>query len=177
MEKLYKNAKKAIEGTLFLVKPMEIDRSLFEKNKLIGDANREWIGEIIREAFEEFDNEHEKYGAQFYIFIPEKKWEGYIKVQTLKNYAKKCGGRVTDWVEWALQQAQRILNGESWEVVCDGIVLSPKIVMILWKKRRYRVVGNLCLHYAVFPLYEVDRSGYYSYNKIKNVVPSITLRI
>ena len=49
MEILYKITQRPAEGKLFEVKPLEIDRSKFEKP--MSDRNREWTRRVIQDAF------------------------------------------------------------------------------------------------------------------------------
>lgn len=128
------------EGMLFEVNPLGIDRSKFEKP--MSNRRQEWTRQIIQEAFAEVDKHPEKYASEFYTLIPEKKWNGYKTVAELKAYANDLGGQMADWVEQALEWAQRIFNGESWETICNNVDTANWYRVILWKNGYYRLFGG-----------------------------------
>ena len=146
------------EGKIFEVNPLEIDRSKFEKP--MSDQNQEWTRQIIQEAFAEVDKNPEKYALPFYTLIPKKKWSGYKTVAELKAYANDLGGLMADWVQQALEWAQRLLNGESWEAICNNADTANWYRMILWKNGYYRLVGGSRRRDNNYPASVVRISGY-----------------
>ncbi len=128
------------EGKLFEVNPLGMDRSRFKKPR--EDLRQEWTRKIIQEAFAEVDKQHEKYASPFYTLIPKKNWDDYKPVVGLKEYAKDLGGLMADWVEQALEWAQRISNGESWKTICNDIDTANCYRMIVWKNGCTRLVGG-----------------------------------
>lgn len=121
---VFKNGREVVqtstEGKWFEVNPLGIDRSLFEKP--ISDEKQEWVRQIILKAFIELDKHPEKYSSTFYTQFAEKDEYGR-KIETqdeCMEYANYLGGRLADWVEEALQWAQRFTNGETWEDVNDN---------------------------------------------------------
>lgn len=105
------------EGKLFEVNPQTIDRSLFQKERNI--AEQEKTRRLIQKAFAEVEKHPEKYASRFYTLIPVKNWYGRKSVAELKAYAIELGGLMADWVEQALEWAQRISNGETWFAICN----------------------------------------------------------
>ena len=162
------------EGKLFEVKPLGIDRSKFEKPK--SNNQQEWTRKIINKAFTEVDKNPEKYAYVFYTLIPEKKWNGYKTVKELKEYANELGGLMADWVEQALEWAQRIFNGESWEAICNNADTANWYRMISWNDGSYRLVGGSRNSINDFPASDVSSGGYHSNSRIYITVPLVVLK-
>ena len=137
-----KVAQTPIEGKLFEVNPLGIDRSNFETP--MSDRQQEWTRQIIQEAFAKVDKHPEKYASPFYTLIPEKKWNGYKTVTELEVYANSFRGLMADWVEQALEWAQRICNGESWKAVCNNADTANWYRLVVWKNGYHRLVGGSC---------------------------------
>jgi len=162
------------EGKLFEVNPLRIDRSNFEKP--MRDQRQEGTRQIIQEAFAEVDKHPEKYASAFYTLIPEEKWDGYKTVEELKAYANDLGGLMADWVEQALEWAQRIFNGESWETICNNADTADWYRLIRWKNGYYRRVGGSRDNYDCVPASVVGDHDYYSYDIFFSTVPLIVLK-
>lgn len=111
-----KVAQKPTEDEWFEVKPYTIDQQLFKKKRK--DEQQEATRQLILKAFVEMKNDSEKYGINFRTMIPKQEW-AYKTVAQLKEMARRLGGHNADWVEQALEWAQRIANGESWEAICN----------------------------------------------------------
>ena len=110
-------AQKPTEGKWFRVNPMEIDQEFFKKCRL-KDIRQKETRIIILRAFEEVNGNPQKYGRPFFTMIPKKTWESKTVAELMK-YAKEKGDHIADWVEQAMEWAQRIHNGESWETLCN----------------------------------------------------------
>lgn len=162
------------EEKLFEVNPLGIDRSKFEKS--MSDQQQEWTRQIIQEAFAEVDKHPEKYASAFYTLIPEKKWYGYKTVAELKAYANDLGGQMADWVEQALEWAQRIFNGESWEAICNNADTANWYRIILWKNGYYRLVGGSRDDYNDNPASCVLNYDYLSNNGLSLTVPLVVFK-
>ena len=161
------------EGKLFEVNPLGIDRSKFEKP--MSNRKQEWTRQIIQKAFAEVDKHPEKYASAFYTLMPEKKWNGLKTVAELNAYANDLDGQMADWVEQALEWAQRLFNGESWETICNNADTANWYRVILWKNGCYRLVGgsrNININY---PASDVGNRGYYSNDRIIGAVPLVVL--
>lgn len=163
------------EGKLFEVNPLEIDRSDFAGQKK--DMRQEETRQIIQDAFKEVDKHPEKYASSFYTMIPEKYWNGYKDVEYMNLYSKMLGGLTADWVEQALEWAQRIHNGESWETICNNADTARWYRIILWKNGYYRLVGGSCLYKTdIIPAADVDVSGCHVATCYGNTVPLVVIK-
>lgn len=166
--------KSPTEGKFFEVNPLGIDRSKFEKP--MRNKRQEWTRQIIQEAFAEVDKHPEKYASAFYTLIPEKKWDGYKTVAELKAYANDLGGLMADWVEQALEWAQRIFNGESWEAICNNADTAKWYRMIVWKNGCARLVGgSRDDDYDILASFVLDHD-YNSCSRIYSTVPLVVLK-
>ena len=162
------------EGKLFEVNPLGIDRSKFEKP--MSNRKQEWTRQIIQKAFAEVDKHPEKYASAFYTLMPEKKWNGYKTVAELKAYANDLDGQMADWVEQALEWAQRLFNGESWETICNNADTANWYRVILWKNGCYRLVGGSRNYNVLNPASDVFDYDYGSFNCIYDTVPLVVLK-
>ena len=162
------------EGKLFEVNPLGIDRSKFEKP--MSNRKQEWTRQIIQEAFAEVDKHPEKYASAFYTLMPEKKWNGLKTVAELNAYANDLDGQMADWVEQALEWAQRLFNGESWETICNNADTANWYRVILWKNGCYRLVGGSRNYNVLNPASDVFDYDYGPFNCIYDTVPLVVLK-
>lgn len=58
-------------------------------------------------------------------------WKNVVE---LKEEAKNQGGHMANWIEQALEWAQRIDNGESWETICNEPDKNKHYRMIIGEK-------------------------------------------
>lgn len=175
MEILYKITQRPAEGKLFEVKPLEIDRSKFEKP--MSDRNREWTRRVIQDAFAQVDKYPEKYASPFYTLIPEKNWYGYKTVVELHEYANDLGGHMADWVEQALEWAQRIFNGESLTSFFDIADTANWYRLIRWKEMgAYRLVGGARYCDNFYPASNVHYYSSLPNFEIASTVPLVVIR-
>lgn len=114
-----------------------INRSLFEEKR--EDQKQEMTRLLILEAFAEADK-NPAYAA-FSTVIPKKTWEVKTAGQ-LDKISQDWGGHTADWREQALEFAQRISNGESWEDICNKADTLDWYRMVWWKNGRMRLVGG-----------------------------------
>ena len=162
------------EGQPFEINPLGIDRSGFEKP--MKDQRQERTRQIIQEAFAEVDKYPEKYASPFYTLIPKKKWNDYKTVAELKKYANDIGGMMADWVEQALEWAQRISNGESWEIICNNADTANWYRMIVWKYGYARLVGGSRNYNYGIPASGVCGLDSFSFFRIRSTVPLVVLK-
>lgn len=134
-----KVAQKPTEDEWFEVKPQAIDQKLFEKKRK--DTRQEKTRQLILEAFAEMKNNPEKYGKNFKTMMPKRDWESKTVAQ-LKEMACKLGDHNADWVEQALEWAQRIVNGESWKSICNDADTANWYRLVIWKDGYARLVGG-----------------------------------
>ena len=103
-------------GEWFEVKPQHINQDIFKHERV--DKTQERTRKHILEALEEMNKHPEQYGKNFKIMIPRKFWESKT-VKELKEIANALGERTADFTEQCLEWAQRLSNGEPWEVLCN----------------------------------------------------------
>lgn len=161
-----------VEGKLFVVKPVKINRSLFSEER--DNEEQEKLRKLILQAFDRLDNEPKKYRRTFYTFKPEKTWVEPQTVCQLRKMACKMGDHLTDWVEFALEQAQRIHNGESWESICNIPDTLNYNRLIVWKDGSYRIVGGSVKKGDIKSPSYIFGFGYESNCVLESVVPSVT---
>lgn len=175
LELLYEIAQTPTEGKLFEVRPLEIDRRGYFGEPL-SDKMQEKTRQIINEAFAELDKQPQKYASPFYTLIPEKKWKGHRTVAELKAYARDLDGEMADWVEQALEWAQRIYNGEAWNAICNNVDTANWRRVIVWKNRYCRIVGSTRFLYDEFPASDVYNKNVMLTDLVDYAVPLITFR-
>lgn len=164
------------EGKWFEVRPAEIDQRLFSEKK--SNKMQERTRQLILLAFAEMKN-NSKYARPFKTLIPEKTW--YAKyVCELKKIACNLGDHMADWVEQALEWAQRIANGETWEAVCNDPDTANWYRLIEWKDgytRRVggRRVGGSRKNNHKYPASDVDSNDHYPNTRFADTVPLVVL--
>ena len=129
------------EGECFLVNPSAINKELFEKCR--DNPRQEKTRMIILEAFDKLEKEPQKYGKTFKTFMPMKTWDSKSPNEQ-KELASKLGDHIADWVEQALEWAQRITNGESWESICNEPDSANWFRFFIGEKGFPRIVGGAC---------------------------------
>lgn len=169
---IYEETQIPNEGKMFEVNPLQIDRSLFAKPK---KGWEEWTRNIILEAFAEIDKNPERYSASFYTLIPAKTWIGFKTVTELEAYAKDAGDHMADWVEQALEWAQRISNGESWEVICDKPDTACWKRLVIWKNNHCRLVGDSRYSTTSYPATDLG-NGCASDTRLYHTVPLVVIK-
>ena len=170
----YDVAQNPTEGMLFEVNPLRIDRSKFKKTMI--DWKQEETRQIIQEAFAEVDKYPEKYASAFYTLIPAKKWNDFKTVAELNQMARELGKHNADWVEQALEWAQRICNGETWEAICNNSDRANCYRVILWKNGYYRLVGGSSNNNDDHPASYVSNVSYSLSFRIVYTVPLVVLK-
>lgn len=126
------------EGEVFEVNPLTIDQKLFTQPR--HNLNQEKTRQLILDAFEQI-RKFPKRAKAFKTFVPPKTWE-YKKVSEIKKIASQIGDHNADWVEQALEWAQRISNGEPWENVCNKYDTAKWYRLVIWKNKYSRLVGG-----------------------------------
>ena len=160
------------EDDWFEVNPQTINQSLFKKNRK--DERQERTRKLILEAFAEVKSSPEKYGRKFKTMMPKKTWTSKT-VAELKQLACEFGNHNADWVEQALEWAQRICNGESWEAVCNNADTANWYRLVVWKNGYARLVGGSRSDGNVYPASDVGGNDYYSLDRIVGTVPLVVL--
>lgn len=132
-------AKRPKEGKWFEVKPNAIDQKLFEEER--EDPKQEKTRQLILEAFAELNHHPQRYGRNFKTMFPKKTWEHAV-VRQVQDMATQLGDHLADWVEQALEWAQRISNGETWETLCNYRDRAKWERMVVWKGGHLKIVGG-----------------------------------
>lgn len=171
-QKEHKTMQKPTEGKCFEVNPKAINQNLFSKKR--EDPMQEQTRQIILEAFVKISEEPEKYGRPFKTMIPEKTWS-FKMVEELKKIANNLGDHMADWVEQALEWAQRIANGETWEAVCNEADIENWYRLVVWKNGYTRLVGGASEYDNSYPASAVDFVDYYSNDRLGFTVPLVIL--
>lgn len=127
------------EGKWFRVDPKTIKRQLFEEERV--NAYEEHTRELIVRAFQEVDANPMKYARAFKTMFPARKWE-LCKPKTLRAMAKMKGGHLANWVEQALEWAQRISNGETWAAICIDPDAARNFRIVEWERGFVRLIGG-----------------------------------
>ena len=98
------------KGEVFKVEPLAINQNLFKDKR--EDSMQEETRQLILRAFEEAKKET-RYTRPFSTMVPGQTL-GFKNVRDLKHLARESGAYIADWVEQALELAQRIHNGQAW---------------------------------------------------------------
>lgn len=160
------------EDQWFEVNPQTINQSLFKKKRK--DERQERTRKLILEAFAEVKSSPEKYGRKFKTMMPKKTWTSKT-VAELKQLACEFGNHNADWVEQALEWAQRICNGESWEAVCNNADTANWYRLVVWKNGYARLVGGSRHNSDYYPASDVYNYDYYFGDGFNSTVPLVVL--
>lgn len=160
------------EDQWFEVNPQTINQSLFKKKRK--DERQERTRKLILEAFAEVKSSPEKYGRKFKTMMPKKTWTSKT-VAELKQLACEFGNHNADWVEQALEWAQRICNGESWEAVCNNADTANWYRLVVWKNGYARLVGGSRNNLDCHPASDVNCYVYCSDGRFYYTVPLVVL--
>lgn len=172
--KTYQVADTPTEGKGFKVDHKAIDQKLFQKKR--EDSRQENTRQIILEALEEVKNNPEKYAESFETLMPEKTWSSKT-VDELEELSVKFGGYDGDWVEQALEWAQRISNGESWKKVCNDFDTANWYRLVKWKNGEYKLVGgSRKMGISRKPASNVFMTVCSPNSSLSNAVPFVVLR-
>ena len=169
-DKSFAVAQRTAEENWLEVNPLAIDQTLFKEKRK--DKKQEETRRLILEAFEELKNNPEEYGKNFKTMMPEKTWKE-VTVRQLKELACKLGDHMANWVEQALEWAQRIANGESWEDVCNERDTANWYRAVIWKSSYTVIVGGSARDRS--PSSFVSIYGYRDYEYIRCTVPLVVL--
>lgn len=171
-QKEHKTMQKPTEGKCFEVNPKAINQNLFSKKRK--DSMQEQTRQIILEAFTKLSEEPEKYGRPFKTMIPKKTWSSK-NVKELKEIANNLGDHMADWVEQALEWAQRIANGDTWEAVCNKADTENCYRLVIWKNGYTRLVGGARKYIDLVPASDVSVNNCGSFARLDYAVPLVVL--
>lgn len=159
------------EGKWFKVDPLAIDQNLFKEKRK--NSVQERTRQIILQAFEKV-KWYSEYARSFKTMMPPKKWASKT-VKELKDMACKLGDHNANWVEQALEWAQRIHNGETWEDICNKQDTANWYRIVIWDNVRYVcLVGGSCKLRDMRPAVEVVFHNHYcDRDVISKSVPAV----
>jgi len=160
-----------MEGKWFKVEPLTIDQNLFKEKRK--NPSQERTRQLILEAFEEM-KKNLKYAKSFKTMILEKTWSSK-NVGELKELASKFGDHNADWVEQALEWAQRIANGEAWKDICNKADTANWYRLVIWKNGCARLVGGSREDYVNSPASDISGSTFFDLSFIIRAVPLVVL--
>ena len=172
-KKVPEDMKKPKEGEWFKVNPLLINQGLFQAKR--NDFWQERARLLILDAFKEAEK-NAKYSKPFKTMVPKEDWPETTTIGRLKNLMFERGYQLADWVELALEWAQRIDNGELWEDICNRPDTSNCCRLIAWKDGTSRLAGS-CESKKAYchPQASLEDRIYYDYSSIGNVVPLIVI--
>ena len=170
MKSEQKIAQVPTRGKWFEVKPLSIDQKLFETKRK--DIRQETTRQLILEAFAEMKEKPEKYGKNFKTMMRKKTWSSKTVAQ-LKEVASNLGDHNADWVEQALEWAQRIANGESWETICNYKDTAKYYRLVVWKNGYVRLVGGSTNNHDYNPASRVGDIDCYDDHGLYSTVPLV----
>lgn len=156
------------EGLWFEVNPKAINQKLFQEERK--DSNQEETRQLILEAFAELKDHPKKYGRVFETMILRKEG-GSEKVGDLKKMACKFGDHNINWVEQALEWAQRISNGEPWENICNKRDTANWYRLVVWKDAHSKFIGGSTRCESNKPATNVNKYDLEDNNVIDHTVP------
>lgn len=159
-----------IECKCFTVSHMTINYSLFQQVR--DDYEQEKTRRTIVRAFEEVKNNPSKYTKPFTIIIPKKTWSEKT-VWELQELAQDIGDHVADWIEQALEWAQRITNGETWKSICNMPDDAKWYRLVIWKNGYVRIVGGSTEHNNPNPASDVGCDDCNMGDVLANSVPCV----
>ena len=140
-------AQSPTEEKWFEVDPNIISQNLFKQKRV--DKKQEAVRQMIIAAIAEMQL-NPKYQKTFKTLMPRKTWSSKTVMQ-LAIEAKERGDEMATWIHQALEWAQRITNGESWEEVCNAPDTTNWYRLIFWKNGCARLVGGSITDRNNFP--------------------------
>lgn len=163
---------KPTEGKWFKVNPKSINRALFDNKR--SDREQERVRKLILEAFAEVDR-NLKYQEPFEILVPVRT-KGFYFEKDVKDFAIKIGDSQTNWIEQALEWAQRISNGESWQSLCNVPDYNQWFRLIIGKNNKSWFVGGCCDCNISKPTTHISAIINYFESRLWACVPSVVRR-
>ena len=124
--------------------------------------------------FAEMKESPEKYGKNFKTMISKKAWSTKTYRQ-LSKMASNLSDHNADWVEQALEWAQRIANGESWEAICNDKDTADWYRLVVWKEGNALLVGGSVHDDSDSSASNVDDYGYLDGSSLYDAVPLVVL--
>lgn len=158
----------------FEVRPEDITASRFQMVRK--DPLQEQMRKTILEALAKVKKHPKRYGKTFWTLRPTKTCE-WRTVSELVKFAKTRGDRIANWVEQALEWAQRIQNGETWEAICNKSDTEEWYRLVKWKEGypQYVIVGGSRKSARSLPAAYVQACDYFSDRTLCYTIPLIVV--
>lgn len=157
-------------GVPFPVNPNGINPSDFQEARK--DFAQEETRKIILEALDEVKKNPWRYGKPFWTLRPKKTWVSKTVCELVELACAK-GDHNANGVEWALELAQRIKNGESWETICNEPDTANWYSLVEWKNCDFRIVGGSRKNNDNYPAAEVFYHSYVLEYTLDDTVPLV----
>ena len=94
-------------------------------------------------------------------------------VGEFKKEASQLGGHIADWVEQALEWAQRIANGETWKSICNDPDTANWYRLVTWQDGYFRIVGGSCNSDYNYSASSVNCNNFWSNDILVYTVPLV----
>ena len=151
------------------VNPITIDESIFEMGEKGYYSHEEYIMQLIQKAFIEMKKDLRRYARPFEIVTPAELEPVYTE-EKMVALAEQYGDHLADWVEQALEFAQKIANGEDIFNKSDD---SKWFRAISWQDGHVCLVGGseeFNNHDCASAIHEFHVNSFY---QLHNAVPAI----
>ena len=178
--KTFELFEKPTEGKCFKVDPIEIVKKeiLFLQPRI--DKKQDIARRRILKAINEVKKNPYKYGEVFYLLIPKKEWvyrgKTHKTIEEQNMFAESLGGFTSNWVTEPLVWAQRIINGESWETLCNEPDTLKWYRIVIWENSEAKLVGGASEINDYGSASAIRSYIYYSKGRLNGAVPSIILK-
>jgi len=106
--------------------------------------------------------------------VPEEE-VGFKSVKYFVERSTQIGDHMANWVEQALEWAQRIANGEAWKDICNKADTANWYRLVIWKNGCARLVGGSREDYVNSPASDISGSTFFDLSFIIRAVPLVVL--
>ena len=162
-----------VEGKWFNVNPQEIDKNLFKSSR--SDFKQEKTRQLILEALAQAEEEP-IYNQPFKTYMTFENWSLKSIIKFRNSTSKYEKEYLADWVEQALEWAQRINNGDTWENLCNSPDQAYWSRTIIWKNGYLRLIGGSFQEKNSCPATDVGFKDLTSKYELYALVPLIATR-
>ncbi len=160
-----------VEGKWFLVNPAKLDFNFLDAPRR--NTKEEETRILITDAMHELEKYPEKYNSPFRTLVPICKVSTAKVINDFRRFSQNSGDGIADWVHQALEWAQRINNGESWNDICIKPDRMRCYRLIEWKNGFIRFVGGTNLGSFKCAATAVGKTDWKMKDKVFYAVPLI----
>lgn len=162
--------RKPIEAKWFEVDPACLNLRLFMSPR--NHVKQEETRLLILDAIKILEESPEKYGKPFKTLIP-KRLPKESSIKECYDLARIYLGHMATWAEQALEWAQRINNGETWEELCNKPDTISNFRLIEWKNGEVRLAGGAAKGQLKLPASNIGKTDWYLNDKVLHAVPLV----